>query len=48
MICIFLILGKGLASKDAASCVPNVKCFFCTLLVVKVSDYVELEIKLKI
>ena len=28
MICIFMILGKGLVSKDAASCTPGVKCFF--------------------
>ena len=28
MICIFMILGKGLVSRDAASCTPGVKCFF--------------------
>ena len=28
MICIFMMTGKGLVSKDAASCVPGVKCFF--------------------
>ena len=28
MICIFMILSKVLVSKDAASCVPGVKCFF--------------------
>ena len=46
MICIFMILGKGLVSKDAASCVPNVKFFFVHYYVVKVYNYVELEIKL--
>ena len=28
MICIFMILGKGLVSNDAAACTPGVKCFF--------------------
>ena len=28
MICIFVILGKGLVSDDAASFVTGVKCFF--------------------
>ena len=28
MICIFMMRGKGLVSRDAASCVPGVKCFF--------------------
>ena len=28
MICIFMILGKGLVSRDAASCTPGLKCFF--------------------
>ena len=48
MICIFMILGKGLVSKDAAACTPNVKCFFVRYLVVKLYNYVELEIKLKL
>ena len=32
MTCIFVFLGKGLESDDAAACMPGVKCFFCTLL----------------
>ena len=32
MICIFMMGGKELVSKDSASCTPNVKFFFCTLL----------------
>ena len=30
MICIYMIFGKGLVSKDAAACTPNVKCFLDT------------------
>ena len=48
MICIFMMRGKGLVSKDAASCTPNVKCFFVHYLVVKVYNYVELEIKMRL
>ena len=33
---------------DAASCATNVKCFFIYYYVVKVYNYVELEIKLKL
>ena len=48
MICIFMILGKGLVSDENASCVPNAIAFLYTTLVVKVYDYVELERKLKV
>ena len=48
MICIFVIMLSGWCQMRMRSFATDVKCFFVHYYVVKVYNYVDLEIKLKL